>query len=556
MALCVVVGGIGFFTRVEARSIQPGTIVEGNANGDPQTFNPLFAYDAPSARIASLLFPQWIGINAESGVYEPNRPDALVTSWQVSADGRAYTFHLRDDWAWSDGTPITSEDIAYSWNAIASDQTYTYLSYLRDDIEGLKAPDPYTVVVRFKSADCSALATAASIPVLPAHVLPSDFGELNEADFNQNPTVTGGIFNFESFAPGVQVSLVANPNYGGASVRPQHFIYKIVPDQLALAEEFLAGEINVIDNPSPNNWPDILDADVQTYRYPGNTWDYLALNHADPTNPQDAYAADGRPIEQGHHPLFGDVRVRQAVAKAIDVDSLIQKVAFGYATRMTSTIIPASWAYDPDLQPIPYDVEGAAQLLQDAGWVDQDADETTPRICQGCMYAEDGTPFEFTLYTNLGGIRRDSIATGVQDNLRQIGIEVDLQIVEFTTLFDIINAQTFDAYILGWRDSYPHNPDQSMLFSSASDVLGGTNSISYNNPQLDDLLNQARYLPNCDQAERTEIYHQTQKILQDDVAYVPLFALDGLYAAQSSVNGFSPYPNALYWNVDTWNVSG
>jgi peptide/nickel transport system substrate-binding protein len=171
------------------------------------------------------------------------------------------------------------------------------------------------------------------------------------------------------------------------------------------------------------------------------------------------------------------------------------------------------------------------------------------------MYAKDGTPFKFTLYTNEGNSRRGATGTLVQDELKQVGIAVDFQAIDFNTLLDIIDSQKFDAYILGWRQSYPDDPDSgTSLFTTSGDTIGGQNSMSYSNPKVDDLMKQARSVPGCATADRAKIYAEVQKILQDDVAYVPLFTQGGMYAARKDVNGFSPYPSQLYWNVETWSL--
>lgn len=551
---------------VLAQDVGPGEggiVIEGNLGGDVATTNPILAGDTASTRISGFLFPSFVGVDPSTANFEKNRPDALATDWTVSDDGKVYTFTIRDNWKWSDGTPITADDIQYSWDAIASGVVDTQSVYLLDIIEKVETPDPTTVVVTFKNADCTALGSAGVLPVVPSHVLPSDFAELNNADFNLNPTVTGGAFSFGELRAGEQITLVANQSYGGATngmVVPTGYIYKNVPDATVMVEQFLAGENNVIDGPSVTRRPDIeasADAgDSQVFKFPGNAWDYLSLNFADPANPQNAFDESGNPIDQGHHPLFGDPKVRQAVSLAIDVDSIIEGAVLGYGTRMPSIMIPASWAFDGDLAPLSFNAEAAMKLLDEAGFVDDDGDAATPRVAKGAMYAADGTPLKFTLYTNEGNSRRETIGTLVQDQLKQVGFEVDFQAIEFNTLLDIMDGQTFDAFILGWRNGYPDDPDQTQLFSSKSDVVGsGSNNASYSNPKLDELMEQARTLPGCDTAGRAEIYHQIQKIAQEDLPYIPLYSIEGMYAARSDVNGFSPYPSQLYWNIDTWSVA-
>ncbi|MFN8527109.1 MAG: ABC transporter substrate-binding protein [Anaerolineae bacterium] len=552
-----------------------GTIIEGNFGGDPASLNPIIASDTSSTRITGFLFPAFVAVDPSQAVIVPSNPPlaggALVQSWDISDDGTVYTFHLRTDWTWSDGTPITSADVLYTWNAIqagAEGLVDTPLSFVIDPsgasgILDVQAPDESTIVVTFANAECTALNNAGVLVPVPSHVLPEDVSQLNDAEFNLNPTVTGGVFNFGELRPGEQVALVRSETYPDAtngSVSPDGYIYVVVPDQNVLVERFLAGETNVIDGPPVARRAEVRDAETagnaQVYSYPGNAWDYLAFNLADPNNPQNAFDEAGNPIDQGNHPIFGDVRVRQAIAHAVDVESIIQSAVFGEGVRMTSFIIPASWAYDTELPPVTYDPELAGQMLTDAGWVDDDNDPSTPRVAQGAMYAEDGTPLQFTLYTNQGNTRREAIGTVVQDELAQIGVQVDFQTIDFNTLLDIMNSQTFDTFILGWRNGYPDDPDATQLFTPATDIVGsGSNFTSWNNQEFVDLNSQAKTLPGCDPAERAPLYHQMQAIFQNDLPYLPLFATNGMYAASSSVSGFDPYPSQLFWNADTWTIA-
>lgn len=535
-----------------------GVITEGNFGGDPQNLNPIIGNDTASARIFNFLFPTFIGVDPSTATFEKNRPDALVTDWTVSDDGKTYTFTLRDDWKWNDGTPITSADYLYTWDALSSGKVDTALAAYTDIIEKVEAPDATTVVVTFKNADCTALGSAG-LPIVPAHVLPTDFSQLADSEFNLNPTVSSGPFNFSELRSGESVSLVANEEWPAApnKVIPEGFIYKVVPDQTVLVEQFLAGETNVIDGPPVNRRADVkASADVNTYNYPGNAWDYLQLNYADPANPQPAKDDKGNAIDQGHNQFFADVRVRQAIALSLNVDDMIKGAVFGEGERMSSVLtVPASWAYDKTLAPIAFDVDAAKKLLDEAGWIDDDNNPETPRVAKGAMYAPDGTKFNFTLYTNEGNSRRGATGTLVQDQLKQVGIAVDFQTIDFNTLLDIIDSQKFDAYILGWRQGYPDDPDAgTLLFTAAGDTIGGQNSMSYNNPKVDELMKEARSIPGCSTEDRAKIYAEVQKILQDDVAYVPLFTQNGLYAARKDVDGFNPYPSQLYWNVETWSV--
>jgi peptide/nickel transport system substrate-binding protein len=262
------------------------------------------------------------------------------------------------------------------------------------------------------------------------------------------------------------------------------------------------------------------------------------------------------------HPLFGNTEVgkdvRRALNLALNVEDIIARSTFGEGTRMASYITPGSWAYNADLSPIDYDTEAAAAMLDAAGWVNSDpSDPTSVRVCDGCETAEDGTEFRFELLTNEENARRTAIITIAQENWAQIGVITEIRTLEFFTLLDIMDAQTFDAFVLGWRAGYPDRPDATQILTPAGDVVGGgSNSGSYASERFIELNEQARTLPGCDRDERAQIYHEAQEVALEDTAYIFLFVRDGFYAASSDVDGFNPFPAQLYWNVDSWSVRG
>lgn len=546
-------------------------IIEGNFGGDPQFLNPILASDTASTRITGFLFPGFLNANVEAAVISPYDPPmasgGLVQDWTVDDTGTIYTFNLRSDLVWNDGTPITSADVMYTWGAIQAGSqgvVDTPLAFVIDPsgqsgILDVTAPDEHTVVVTMASPECTSLSNAGVLGPVPAHVLPADYAELNDAEFNLNPTVSGGVFNFSALNPGEQVALVANPDYADAAeggVAPAGFIYRVVPDQNVLFEQFVAGETNIIDGPAVARRAELRalsDAgEKQVYPFPGNAWDYLAMNLADPANPQNGLDADGNRIDQGSHPILGDLAVRQAISQAMDVDAIAAAALFGEGSRMTSFVIPSSWAYADDLPVIAFDLDAANAILDEAGWTDGDGDGVREYHGTNATTPE-GTPLSFTLYTNEGNGRRTQIGTLAQDQLSDAGIQVNFQTIDFNTLLDIMDTQTFDTFILGWRNGWPDDPDATQLFTAQADVVGGgSNNTSYYNPEFEALNMQAKTVPGCAVEDRAVLYQEMQAIFQADLPYVPLFTQDGMYAAGPEVAGFGPYPSNLYWNVDTW----
>jgi peptide/nickel transport system substrate-binding protein len=557
-----------------------GTIVVGFPGGTTAlaSLNPLRSADSSTYytyRVAGLMFPTVIGVSPFTQYYarvgEKGMTNALATDWTISADGLVYTLTLRRDAVWSDGVPITATDVKFSFDAVASGMIesplYGGLNYdpLANPvgIQEIVVVDDYTLQVVFKETNCSALGLALSFPVVPAHVFgydgrpDFDFSVMVGHEFDTQPSVVYGPFQLDYVHYGEEIALKPVPTWADGPVVPAGLVLRDVSDSEDETRRFLAGEFDYIENPIScmSCRADIRAApDVKAVSFPGLSWDYLALNVADPENPQPGEDGNGNRIDQGHHPLFGDVRVRRALQLAINVPDIIQGALFGEGTQMASSLLPTSWASDPDLVPIPYDPAQAARLLDEAGWP---LGPNGIRICQGCQYAEDGTPFEFELVTNEGNTRREAVGQIVQDQLADLGIVVDFWTGPFSALGPI--AQTLDAYILGWLNGFPDDPDQLGIFGPGSDSSpdqGSMNASSYYDPEFNRLSEKARTLPGCDPADRADIYGQIDRLLQADQPYLWLFAQNDLYAAHTDVAGFDPQPHMPWWNIHTWQVPG
>jgi peptide/nickel transport system substrate-binding protein len=572
--VAVLVAPMAVFAQ-EGENGTGGPIVEGNFGGSVNfgALNPLRSNDTATNRITALMFPTTIGASPFTQTYatigDEGVTGALATDYTVSEDGLVYTFTLRQDAMWNDGTPITANDVKFSFDAIASGvidaPLYGYFNYVADGnpvgVTEIVVLDDYTFEAHFEQASCTALGLGGGFQVVPSHVFgydgspDFDFSVMVDHEFDTAPPVAYGPFEFVNFNPGEAVGLQAVESWADGPVIPAGFIYRDVPDQTVLVEQFLAGETNFIDTPPVERRADIRAAEnIQSVDFPGNSWDYVGFNLADPENPQPGLDADGNPIDQGNHPIFGDQRVRRAIQLAINVPEIVEGAVFGEGSQMAANMIPTSWAVDPDLAPVPYDPAAAEALLDEAGWP---LGPDGVRICDGCLYAEAGAPLEFELITNQGNTRREAIGQIIQDQLFDLGINVNFQAIDFQTLLDTtFGAQTFDAYILGWREGFPSDPDQLQLFSPANDnpENQGSNSMSYNNPEVTELMTQAASLPGCNPEERAEIYHQIQALMQEDQPYVWLFVQDSMYAANANVEGFAPEPNVPLWNVNMWDA--
>lgn len=542
-----------------------GIIIRPNVGGDPNFMNPLLANSTTELDVNQFMFPALYVTDPDTLL--PATSDVrndefygLATSWEVSEDGLTYTFHLRDDAKWSDGTPITAEDYKFTFDALASGDVSSPRTSVLQTIDRVEAPDPQTVVIHLKNASCRAISEFDDFGILPAHairaIIGDDWSMINTMDYNKAPSVTSGVFMFSALNPGEQVALAADPNHY-KPVMPAGYIYKNVPDQTVAYEQFLAGEVNTITNVAFERFQELRDmaaaGEIQYYEYVDDGYTWMAFNLADPQNPVNGLDEEGNPVDQGHHPLFGDVRVRRAIAMAVNMDDIIAGAVSGEGFPAVTHASQTAWAYNKDIEPYPYDPEQALALLAEAGWVDDDNDPSTPLVAtEEALYAEPGTPFVFNLQTDAGNNARIATATIIQDQLGKIGMQVNFETVEFQSLIPILLGQQYDAIILGWTN-LPTDTDGRSQFNPEFDLVGsGFNFVSYNNPDVARLYEEARTLPGCDTAERTRLYGEVQQILHDELPYLFIYAPKSMVAASADVENFDPRAENEFYNIGDW----
>jgi peptide/nickel transport system substrate-binding protein len=551
-----------------------GVIITSTFGSGPDTFSQIYCTDTACADMVGFMYLGFLGVDPEAAQIVPGADGGIVEDWTVSEDNLTYTFNLRDNLTWSDGEQINADDVLAHWDILTTPEAEHPDAFLLDVIESVEKVDDFTVSVTFTDPACTALNYAGSLAPIPEHVYTAFIDEvgydgLSNLEWNLAPDVTSSTFAFGESVPGQTTSLLgfdAAPYTENGFVSPFGLIQVVSADQTVQVEQLLAGEINILSGPPVNRRSELReDESVVAYEFPGNSWDYMAMNIADPANPQPALDEDGNRIDQGLHPIFGDVMVRQALAHAVDVDSIIESAVFGEGSRMAAHIIPSSWAYDSNLEPREYDVDLALEMLAEAGWLPEDEGSDpgvdNPLVCKGCAYAEvdesfEGSAFEFELLTNSGNTRREAIGTVIQDELSRVGITVDFQTIDFNTLLDVMDSQSYDAFILGWRNGYPDDPNTVQLFGAQADIPGsGFNFTSFYNEEYFELETQALSVPGCDLEERAELYFQMQEIMLEEMPYMWLFVQNGFYSWRDSIEGVAPFPSQLWWNVDTWTVA-
>lgn len=521
-------------TVTTASTGEQGTIVIRNM-GNLTSWNPALTSDGASIQARNLLWPALIETDGATGEPVPG-----LQTWEISDDTLTYTFQIRDDATWSDGTPISSTDVKFIIDAIQSD-IETVFETAVEQIVAVNIIDEKTYEVVLDEVNCAFLPGFGSIRLLPSHKYAADFSDFESSDFNMNPDVSGGPYILEEWAATEFEAYTANPDYWGGAPAIPNLVNRVMEDATTGVQALQAGEVDYMTMQG-DLFQQISNLDGLEYSsYPQTSVGFLALNWSDPNDPQPAYDADGNPVEQAPHPLFGDVRVRKAVALGINVQDMIDAMGPDGGTPLVGAVSPISWAYHSDLPRYEYDPEGAMALLEEAGWVDSDGDG---------IREKDGEPLAFTIsYSSILQMFETETLI-IQDQLNQIGFDVSVEHFEWGNyLEEVYYGQNYDATPMTNSDGAAAEPNTfTGLLLSRTDTPGtGGNIASYINPEIDELIDQARSLPGCDPAERTPLYHQIQEMAHEDVAYVWLFVPNMFHVSNSRIGGFEPGATWVYY---------
>lgn len=512
-----------------------------STSADASILNPILSSDATSSAIHAMLVPGLIGQDPVSGAFVPE--GSMSERWEVSDDGLIWTFYLRDNVTWSDGDPVDAADFKFTYDAVASDLVETPRKSNVELIESIEVIDPLTLQVTFSQVKCDGLGDLG-LGWLPSHLFAPDFSDVMTNDYNQAPSVSAGPFVFQSWTRDDNTILTRNETYWEGAPNMDGMIYRIVPDSGTRLAQLLSGEIDTTGL-EPTQLSSVEgNPDINVYSFQDDGYDYIGLNLANPANPQPGKDEDGNLIEQEPHPILSDLNVRKAIAHALDYQTIIDSVYLGRGYQIASNVLPAvEWAHDPSIAPYAYDQALAQQLLEEAGWVDSNGDGVREK---------DGAELKLVLVTNAGNKVREDLGALVQDQLGQIGFNIDFQAIDFGTLVEQLLGQTYDMVIIGWT-GVGSDPNDDVFWRTDFDTPGsGFNFVSYQNPRIDELLQAGVTVPGCDPAVRAPYYQEIQQIIHDDVPYVFISGGVGDTGYNNRWEGIDPGPWSFYWNVHQW----
>jgi peptide/nickel transport system substrate-binding protein len=473
---------------------------------DMGTFNTVLQDTGISLTAQRFLFPAIFEVDPDTGL--PREDDTGLTTWEVSEDGLTYTFTIRDDAFWSDGTPISAEDVKFTYDAIASELVQTWKQPINGTINVI---DERTFEIVLATATCSFWSSLGTL-VMPAHKFAEDYSDFMTNPLNTAPDISGGQFVFEEWAADEFIRFRANPDYWKGQPAIETMIMRVIPDAEVMTQAMMLGEIDYMSGLTPENAEDLaLYDNVVVHIFPNNSWTMVAMNHSDPANPQPAIDADGNRIERDPHPVFGDPNVRRAINMGWNHDDALVIAGEGIQ-RVTGPVMPSiSWAYNHELNPYSYDPEAAAALLEEAGWIVDE--ETGVRV-------KDGVPLAFQLDITPAFRGTDQVALIMQDQLGQLGFEVNIETWEPNALLPRVFGKEYEAWIVKFDAG---SPDPQVMtewtLHSSQDMIGGLNLSAFSMPELDELIDRAGTVSGCDIDERAALYQEIQRIAHENAVY-------------------------------------
>jgi peptide/nickel transport system substrate-binding protein len=491
--------------------------------GSPARVNPLFTpLNDTDADLASLVFSGLTRLGSEGRIF----PD-LAESWEISEDGLSYTFKLRRDVNWHTGAAFTAEDALFTYELLADPDlpSDSRLGQLWRQVS-CNAPDDFTLICEL-SAPFAPFLSFTSIGLLPKHILEgTPAATIHDSPFNQAPAGTGP-FRLAQLDQSKAI-LRANPTYYGERPAIDEIEFRFFPNPSTAAAALSRGEVQgLLLGPSASQEDfDLLTSSQGLRAYTTNRTAYTVL------------------FLNNSQPPFDDKALREAVALSINIDDIISDLLGGRAVRADSPMVPGTWAYNPQLEPRPHDLEAARELLEEAGW----------EMTDDGVRQKDGKEMRISLMTDQDPLRI-AIAQMVANQLAEVGIQVAVTPQSSADLVqEFLVPHQYQAAIFGW-DPGP-DPDPYPAWHSSQVEPDSTNLASYQNEDADRVIEEARQTTDLD--KRQALYYTFQQMFFEDVPSVLLYYPAFTYFVAEEVQNIelgtlfqtsSRFANATQWST-------
>ncbi|TDE14397.1 ABC transporter substrate-binding protein [Jiangella asiatica] len=485
---------------------------------DVENFNPLQSLSKTDSWILNATYPTLLRIDGNA-----QKVPELAEEYTTEADGSIVVFHLRDDFVWTDGTPVTATDVAFTAQSIMDYQLGNVAAKLTW-VENIEVRDEQTVAFHLSEPYAPfAEGVGFWMRIVPEHIF-SEAGDLSQFA-NDSDWVGAGAYVLDSATPGQRYTLKANENYphapeGGAAVETVEYV--VYPDVNTMILALRNGDIDLMGTPVPVSAVASLEGDeniaIETVESLG--FAHLTYNM--------------------QHPVLADQAVRQALSMVVDTESIIETILQGDGQQMTGPIAPIFADYDnTELQPYPFDPAGARSLLESAGYADADGDG---------MFDE----LQFEVVCDQSNANLTRVAEVVRDSAAEAGIQLNLACIERNTFLSRTREGDYDIDLSQW--GVFDNPMDQLRSTYLSSNPGGINYNLVQDPELDALVNDAAVT--ADPEAFVEKIKGIDAYVHDQALLTPLYVEDFRFAYRGDrFAGFDPSPSDLLGMVTGFSLS-
>ncbi len=509
-----------------------GTLVIATAADADRLFPPLVATSQGRA-VTELIFDHLATVGDKLNVIgDEGFVPELAESWNWSKDSLNITFSIDKDAKWHDGTDVTATDVIFSYATYTNPELSSAFAPLLKNIDSVIEVDPKSVRIVLKEKQpMSFFDAAAQMLILPKHIYGSvPAGELSKSPILDNP-VGSGRFKFRKRTPNVSLELVSDLNNYRGRAKLDRVILNIVPDFATASLRLLSGEADLYESMNADLLKQINEkGGIKVVTYPGFDYGFLMFNLKDTRD------------RNKPHPVFSDVRVRKALSMAVDRSAIVSNIldTLGYVSM--GPMLRAMPTTDTSIKQIPYDPALAAALLDSAGW----------KLNKAGVRERNGKPLKFTLITPNSSRNRVQSATIIQEQLRKIGVTVDIQQLEASTFFSREMAFDFDAAMHAWSlDANPANIVQTWGTNSLGDNAN-SNYSGYSNPKFDSLIETALRASNLPAAKSD--FTKAYQIIVDDAPAIWIYEMKGGLGVHNRVEIPAIRPDAWWTHLADWYI--
>lgn len=511
---------------------------------DIERINPLFSFSVNEANISELLFLSLVKHSWNDKTGDLKTEPMLANSWEWDSDSSAITLELRNDVQWSDGVPLTIDDVIFSFDVYSDPAVESYLygsfkCFYVDNDNHIIASKTFEKLSETKLKITFAPGSSPSLfnldfPIVPKHIFEKiSRKEIATAKENFAP-VTSGPFTLEKWEKNQAIIIKENPkSFLHKDGNVKRIIFKVIPNYNARLTQLKNNEVDLAEHLKPEDVNELKKSgSLVVASLKGREYDYLGWNNLDPV----LYKKKGKIVP---NKFFGSAKIRQALSMAINRNEILSEYLRGYGELANSPISRIfKNAVDEKLKPYSFDLEKAKALLAEEGWFDKDHDG---------ILEKNGEKFKFTLTISSNNPRRIFVSTLIKNTFKQLGIDMNIEQLELGMLIDRINNKSVDAWMASWIIPIPID----LKFSWYSNlVTTPMNFPSYQNKELDALLDKLETKISWQQ--KNEIYKNIENILYRDQPVTFLYWIDNIVAYKKKIKNIEVTPLGTIHHCWLW----